>query len=260
MGKRSYSTRTKDRLKILSMNCCAHPECTATLLSEGGALVADICHIEAINPGGPRYNDDPAITDNERNDYPNLILLCKNHHSIIDQKDEGGNPYYSTKQLKAMKQAHLDRVAAARESLFQKNGRSLLGKIIKQLSAYKTSKQPAKRPFTFKIEEKITYNAIERNYGIIEKYSAYKGIIDKLYNELETGQLETVLHKINDFYITNRRINQTADDTLDRVQSALIDYLNTECLFEFSEELEWCAKIIMVDAFMRCKILEEPPQ
>ena len=257
MATRRYTDLTLKRLYGRSGNCCAYPNCPFELIYAEGNL-SDICHIEALNPGGPRYNDDPSIDDKDRNDHPNLLLLCKNHHHIIDQKDANGQPYYSTEQLKAMKQTHEDFFADAKESLFRTKAPSTLAKIIKKLSEYEETTTPQKRPLSFTVEAKIAYNSIERNYGIIAKYSAYATIVDRLYNELEAGSMQKVLHSIHDCYLTNCRPNQSADNTLDRVQSALIEKLSIENVVEYSEELEWCVKIIMVDAFMRCKILEEP--
>ena len=43
----------------------------------------EIAHIGGANPGSPRY--DPSMTNNERRSIPNLILLCKPHHNIVDR-------------------------------------------------------------------------------------------------------------------------------------------------------------------------------
>lgn len=259
MATRIYTPLTLKRLYGPSGNCCAYPDCPFELIYAEGNL-SDICHIEALNPGGPRHNDDPSIDDKDRNNFPNLLLLCKNHHHIIDQTDDTGAPYYSTEQLKAMKQAHEALFAAAKKRLLQTTAPSRLAKIVKQLSEYEEPAEPAKRPLSFEIEEKIAYNAISRYRVIIETYRAYTSILNTLYNELEAGPLQKLLRNIHICYLSNCSPNQSADDTLDRVQTALIERLNHEGVLEYSEDLEECVHIIMVDAFMRCKILEEPPQ
>lgn len=221
--------------------------------------ISDICHIEALNPGGPRHNDDPSLTDKDRNHHTNLILLCKNHHHIIDDKDDAGNPLYSTAQLKAMKQDHEDKIEALRESLFRKTAPSLLGKIIRKLSEFEDeNNSPASKPLSFQITEKISFNTVERHVWMIQKYSAYFGVVDMLYTELESGPMTKVLNSIQDCYLANRRPGASADDTLDRVQSALVERLQAEKVLDYSEDLEMCVRIIVVDGFMRCKILEEP--
>jgi hypothetical protein len=82
--------------------------------------------------------------------------------------------------------------------------------------------------------------------------------LDKLYNELEANQLEIILSVLNDLYLMSKKSGQSADDTLDLVQDRLITRLSSEGALEYSEDLEICSRIVMVDGFMRCKILEEP--
>lgn len=258
MASRNYTNPTRHRLYSLAGNTCSHPDCEEKLLGEDYNL-SEICHIEALNKGGPRYN--PNSDDKERNDFPNLILLCKNHHGIMDETDASGSPRYSVAELKAMKQVHQDWFEAARESLFRTRAPSLLAKVIRKLSKYDdTNDTPKQRPLSFKITEKISYNSIERHVRIIEKYSAYFTVVDCLYSELEAGPMKKVLNSIHDCYLSNCHPNQSADDILDRVQSALVERLNGQNVLKYSEDLEGCVKIIMVDAFMRCKVLEEPPQ
>jgi hypothetical protein len=89
------------RLFALSGNFCAYPGCSRHVADQAtGAILAEICHIHAKNPGGPRY--DASQSDKARNDYDNLILLCADHHKIIDTQPEN----YPAETLKGMKQAH----------------------------------------------------------------------------------------------------------------------------------------------------------
>ncbi|PQJ29659.1 hypothetical protein BSZ32_14950 [Rubritalea profundi] len=218
---------------------------------------ADICHIEALSPGGPRYN--PDSSDEERNAFPNLMLLCKTHHGIIDQVDTAGQPYYNTHQLKQMKQARRDWFEASRATLFSIKTPSLLSKIVHSLSSLQAEPKPANVSHPFKIDAKIDFNALSsRHYGIIHKYSVYYHSVECLYNELEPAQKASLLEAINDIYLSCQRPSISSDDLWDNVESKLIEKLNNESKHEYSEPLEWCVNIIMVDAFMRCKILEEP--
>jgi hypothetical protein len=225
------------------------------LIYDKGNL-SDICHIEALNSDGSRYNNDPKISDKDRNDHPNLILLCKNHHHIIDEKDEAGKPLYDADTLKAMKQSHEEKISNHRAAMFRKNAPSLLAQIVQRLSKYQDSNEPQNHPLSFEISEKIAHNAIERYKGIIDKYAAYSPVLDRYYNELEAGQMKKVLGTINDLYLKNKLEKASSDDTLDRVLSALIDRIEIDGVLEYSEDLETCAQIVMVDAFMRCKILK----
>lgn len=258
MAQRKYTANTQRRLYTKAGDNCAFPNCPERLLIKEGYL-ADICHIEALNADGLRYNSATEITDDARNSEPNLILLCKNHHYIIDRKNENGEPFYSTEQLKAMKRAHEEVVESAHNKITQTKEPSILARIVRELSATRHDSTPGKVTLPFTIDEKIGFNDVERYRGIIEKYAPYAQVyLDKLYNELEATQLETVLSVLNDLYLLSKRSGQSADDTLDLVQDRLIDRLSREGALEYSEDLETCSRIVMVDGFMRCKILEEP--
>jgi hypothetical protein len=258
VAQRNYTTTTQRRLYTKAGDCCAYPNCPERLLIKEGYL-ADICHIEALNPDGPRYNCATEITDDVRNSEPNLILLCKNHHYIIDRKNENGEPFYSTEQLKAMKRAHEEVVESTRNKITQAKEPSILARIVRELSTTRHDSTPGKVALSFTIDKKISFNDVERHHGIIEKYAPYAQVyLDKLYNELEATQLETVLSVLNDLYLMSKRSGQSADDTLDLVQDRLIDRLSREGALEYSEDLETCSRIVIVDGFMRCKILEEP--
>ncbi|MGJ8634391.1 MAG: ABC-three component system protein [Luteolibacter sp.] len=257
MASRIYTALTLKRLYGLSGNCCAYPDCPCTLLyAEGNS--SDICHIEALNPGGPRYNSDPVISDKERNDYPNLMLLCKTHHGIIDQTDDQGEPYYSVEQLKAMKQVHEDWFESSRAAIFNAKSPSLLARIVQSLSAHQGESKPNRGSHPFKIQEKIQFNEVSRHYGVIQKYSIYYHTLESLYNEFESSQKAALLESINDTYLASLRPSKSADDIWDDVETMLIEKIHAEANLEYSEQIEWCMKIIMVDAFMRCKILEHP--
>lgn len=72
------------RLFALSSNCCAFPDCSNPIV-HGESVVGQICHIKAEKPKGPRF--DMNQSDEERRAYENLILLCRNHHKIIDDDE-----------------------------------------------------------------------------------------------------------------------------------------------------------------------------
>lgn len=257
MAKREYKSLTLKRLYGKSGNCCAHPKCPEELIYENGNL-SDICHIEALNSEGPRYNSSSDISDKDRNSEANLILLCKNHHHIIDQKAKDGVWHFSTEQLKAMERGHEQRFAEARQQLFNSKRHTVLAKIVHSLSKSRHQVASKEDVISFKIEEKLTFNKVDRYYGIIEKFAPYSPLLDQLYDQLETAQFEDVLSSLNTLYLLSKRRNQSADDTLERLQEALMEKLSEEAVLDYSEELEICSLIVIVDGFMRCKILEEP--
>ena len=103
--KRRYSQKTLKILFALSGNQCAHPECTHTVIEpateKSDALVsAHICHIYAISADGARGNSE--IGEDELNSPDNLILLCRNHHWVVD----GQHETYPAATLKEWKANH----------------------------------------------------------------------------------------------------------------------------------------------------------
>jgi hypothetical protein len=61
-------------------------------------LLGENCHIVAEKSDGPR--GDSILSLDDRNRYPNLILLCRNDHTIIDQDDKSW-PIEKLHQIKA---------------------------------------------------------------------------------------------------------------------------------------------------------------
>ena len=94
------SNATIKRLFAMSGNKCAFPDCQVHISEEDGTIIGEVCHIEADKPGGPRYNS--AQTDEKRQAFENLILMCANHHKVIDS-----NPgSYTVTRLKETKTSH----------------------------------------------------------------------------------------------------------------------------------------------------------
>ncbi len=94
------STTTIKLLFALSGNHCAFPGCTNPLFDKNGALIANVCHIAGDKPGAKRY--DPLQTEEQRQGFNNPIVLCANHHRVIDVDEVT----YTRPQLRKMKQSH----------------------------------------------------------------------------------------------------------------------------------------------------------
>lgn len=99
MSRLPPKSSTIKKLFALSGNCCAFPKCQEQIINDHGSIVGEICHIEAAEKGGERYN--PNQTDEERRSFENLILLCANHH-----KETNNVNAFSPETLKEMKSSH----------------------------------------------------------------------------------------------------------------------------------------------------------
>lgn len=82
-----------------SGNRCAFPGCNAILVNERNQFVANVCHIEAAEEGGERFN--PLQSNEDRRRYENLLLLCYPHHVETNEVD-----LYSVDRLQTIKAEH----------------------------------------------------------------------------------------------------------------------------------------------------------
>lgn len=110
---RNINEATRRRLYANSGNICAMYGCNNELIYENTANLSEICHIEAVNEDGARYN--PNLSNEEVNSYDNLILLCPTCHKKVDSKQN--ETFYTVEYLKRMKADHESRV---REAILEK--------------------------------------------------------------------------------------------------------------------------------------------
>lgn len=73
---------TRRQLFLLSMNRCAFPNCTHNIIDQNGHFIGEICHIEAANEEGERFN--PNQSNEDRRHISNLLLMCPTHHKITN--------------------------------------------------------------------------------------------------------------------------------------------------------------------------------
>ena len=99
MARKHPTRETLRALFACSGNRCAFPSCSHPLVNKKHKFIAQVCHIQAANPGGERYN--AQQTDDERRSYDNLILLCHRHHVETNDVD-----LYPVEKLIEMKHKH----------------------------------------------------------------------------------------------------------------------------------------------------------
>ena len=262
---RNYTLPTLKRLYGLSGNQCAAPDCERVLIARDEiSITSKICHIEAASNNGSRYN--PCMTDKERAHFDNLILLCDECHTMIDNKQNEGN--FSVALLKEWKKNH--------ESKFlheQLRNPSLLMLAINAIADanFENDTINYESLQAFNITEKISYNNIKRNKCLIEEYGGYYGKINSLYGELESQgsfKKEKLLRNIRAVYLkTKGKYTQGASDPMPIIQEKaddIIEDIENEFLSlvadtdKYPEDISFGISVVLVDAFIRCKILEKP--
>ncbi len=100
----------------------------------------------------------------KRRHYDNLILLCDEHHCIIDNMDNEGK--YPVSLLNEWKMNHEDKLK--HEKLTKKP--RLLNIAINAIANidFEISEEKEIALRAFKIEDKIFYNAVKRNIFLID--------------------------------------------------------------------------------------------
>lgn len=115
---------------------------------------------------------------------------------------------------------------------------------------------------SFEIERKISYNDLDSARFIIDDYKIYHNRVDKKYSEFDefgSNKSKSVLDNIRMEYL--KLIKKMSDDELffeiiDNVVNKIIESANFAQIP--LDELELCVKILVVDAFIRCKIFINP--
>ena len=269
---RAYSLLTIKRLYALSGNRCAFPDCDVEFLNwEDDTNFSNICHIEDANPNthkADRYN--PNMTDEKRADYENLLLLCANHHIETNNTKK-----YSVDVLREMKRCHEEDITQklSKQNIITKHP-SALNIVIRSLGERLFDSTKAKEPLSAPDpEEKIRYNNVIRYKGIIEEHKIYQGRLNKIYEEIENqGSTikDYVLKNINAIYLKERgkysdidEIRENADDIIGKVEAKLWDIIESSSNVNSHlpiEAIHISLYVVLVDAFMRCSFLEEPPK
>lgn len=101
----SITNRTRKMLWGRSASRCAYPDCRLQLIepatdADRDAVHGEEAHIVAQEPGRPRRDAYDGVSDLD--DYANLILLCRNHHGIVDAQPNT----HTVEVLRRYKQDH----------------------------------------------------------------------------------------------------------------------------------------------------------
>lgn len=115
---------------------------------------------------------------------------------------------------------------------------------------------------SFEIERKIEFNQLSNSKALIVEYNIYQGTVARIYSSFDSmGQPKStfVLGRIRKIYLENQA--ETNGDALFRLITNNIKHIitNSANFDTMSEdEIDLCVDILVVDAFIRCKIFENP--
>lgn len=122
--------------------------------------------------------------------------------------------------------------------------------------------EPVAEINSFEIDRKISHNNLNGAKVIINDYTVHYGRVDKIYSEFDlqgSNKSSTVLGTIRQEYAKSKS-NLTDDqlffEVVLKVQEKVLNSSNYSPI-PF-DELELCVNILVVDAFIRCRIFENP--
>jgi hypothetical protein len=115
---------------------------------------------------------------------------------------------------------------------------------------------------SFEIDRKISFNNLNTARDIINDYNVYHNRLDKIYSAFDVSGVNksnSVLSTIRREYIKNSEFKK--DDELfyliiNNIQEKIMQSANFIKIP--MDELELCVNILIVDAFIRCKIFKNP--
>lgn len=115
---------------------------------------------------------------------------------------------------------------------------------------------------SFEIEKKITVNDLKNKSDLIKEYSVYHAKLDQKYSEFDSmgvNKSKSVLASIRKLYLDHKN-KKDADTIFSLVIDGVIEkVLNSNNFQQIPiDELELSVDILVVDAFIRCKIFENP--
>ncbi|MCY4466347.1 MAG: hypothetical protein OXE46_12500 [Chloroflexi bacterium] len=246
---RKIPVADRDLLWRLSAFRCSYPNCQKELYRKGEAgdrhaNIGEMAHIFAHSKNGPRPNPDGFSEDT--NKYENLILLCREHHTIVDVQTNK----YTVKQLQHMKLDH-ERWVADRLATEDFNSADLES-IIRWLS--NNSELPPGDFLLIPPRHKISKNGFSAgiqkhlNVGFPRTHEVKTYVMHRasLEPDFEARLLNAMLTQYHDYKKTSISSNHL-----------FVDMVQFAC-GNSRDHVKWLAGIVLVVYFFeRCEIFEK---
>lgn len=160
-------------LYLKSGNQCAFPGCYNAMVDDNGNFIGQICHIEAAEAGGERFN--PNMTNEERRAFDNLMLMCYEHHVVTNDVVK-----YPVCELKRMKREHEEKFS----SVIQKMRNSVID--------YGIANQYFKVMTCKRLSDVMEFGCTDEEN--LENAKVLNGLIDKLVDvPIETRYLLAIM-------------------------------------------------------------------
>jgi len=166
------------------------------LLTKAEFNAAYLAHIIADKPGGPR--GDSMLSEKLKADITNLMLICDEHHRLIDREDVEGHP---VERLREMKRKHEGRIELLTSLMENKRSYILLyganvGQHRAPVSWEKATQAmlpnwyPAEKPAIELSLKSSSFHDHEENYWLIERENLRRKFNQQVTPRLAAGHVE----------------------------------------------------------------------
>lgn len=134
--------------------------------------------------------------------------------------------------------------------------------VVKSLAANVKDWTKERRPIKYDVEKKIDFNHLEERRRLINDYKLYIGKLNAVYGEFVDNGTDCefiILQNLSDMY--SRYLGQYESNALfDKIVDEARDLaLNSKSAEDIPvDRVNVCINVIVVDAFIRCRIFEDP--
>jgi hypothetical protein len=192
--------KIKMRLWGQAAGRCQYEGCNKPLwldsLTKAEFNVAYIAHIIADKPDGPR--GDSELSEKLKDKISNLMLMCDEHHRLIDKEDEAGHP---VGRLREMKKRHEDRISLLASLMEEKQSHIILyganiGEHRAPLSFLKASQAmlpnwyPAEKPAIELSLGNSPFHDHEATYWLVERENLRRQFAAGVKPKMSAGEVE----------------------------------------------------------------------
>lgn len=134
--------------------------------------------------------------------------------------------------------------------------------VVKALATNVRDWSKGRRPVKYDVEKKIVFNHLEEHRRLINDYKLYIGKLTTVYDEFMDNGTDysfIILQNLSDLYsryMAQFESNALFDKIIDETRGLAVNSRSAEDIPV--DRLNVCINVIVVDAFVRCRIFEDP--
>ena len=134
--------------------------------------------------------------------------------------------------------------------------------VVKALATNVRDWSKERRPIKFDVEKKIDFNHLEGKKRLINDYKLYIGKLNAVYDEFVDNATDysfIILQNLSDMYsryLGQYESNALFDKIVDEARELALNSKSAEDIPV--DRVNVCINVIVVDAFIRCRIFEDP--